>query len=315
MAKIIDKRKLKSFVEIIGELVKIEGNEWLVDDILETLEKSSSIEEIAKHAVIQNINEYCIEEKINKQATEFYDSFPIIEIKDQLISDYKKMEHERRRDDFEGFCLCMYQQVEAIVNYCFESVELKTKIKEDRNSSAFMEWDNITRREVRKSAQLLIPFLIMRSNPIKNETPYYCFSNKEDEDKYFDDYGYPIVEYIKYKEKWNFLSRCRAVLFYYYFKGELGYKSINDVYNIINELYTIRNKNHRGGKLTEYQQDNINRIQNDESKYYLKFYGFLYDYVSKVELNYNSTEFDYSPIKEITSTKSRFVLKKKNNTK
>ena len=62
-----------------------------------------------------------VEQKIEKQATEFYNSFPIQEIKDQLIQDYKKMEHERRRDDFENFCLCLYQQIENITNFLFQT--------------------------------------------------------------------------------------------------------------------------------------------------------------------------------------------------
>lgn len=102
-----DKEKLKKLVQIIGDLLKVEGNEWLIDEILKTIGETSPVEEIAKHSVIQNIHEYCIEQKIDKQAQDFYNSFPIQEIKVQLMLDYKKMEHERRRDDFEKFCLCL----------------------------------------------------------------------------------------------------------------------------------------------------------------------------------------------------------------
>lgn len=116
-----DKDKLKKLVQIIGDLLKVEGNEWLIDEILKIIGETSPVEEIAKHSVIQNIHEYCVEQKIEKQATEFYNSFPINEIRDQLIQDYKKMEHERRRDDFENFCLCLYQQIENITNYLFET--------------------------------------------------------------------------------------------------------------------------------------------------------------------------------------------------
>ena len=131
-----DKDKLKKLVEIIGDLLKIEGNEWLIDEILKTIGENSPIEEIAKHSVIQNIHEYCVEQKIEKQANEFYQSFPIEEIKDQLIQDYKKMEHERRRDDFENFCLSMYQQIENITNYLFEKYILK-KWDSSKNNIAY----------------------------------------------------------------------------------------------------------------------------------------------------------------------------------
>jgi hypothetical protein len=85
-----DKVKLKKLVEIFGDLLTIEGNEWLVDEILKTIENTSPIEEIAKHPVIQNIHEYCVEQKIEKQAEEFYSNFPIEDIKPKLIHDYKK---------------------------------------------------------------------------------------------------------------------------------------------------------------------------------------------------------------------------------
>lgn len=116
-----DKDKLKKLVQFIGDLLKIEGNEWLIAEILKTIGEKSPVEEIAKHSVIQNINEHCIEHVIEKQAIGFYNSFPIQEIKDKLIQDYKKMEHERRRDDFENFCLCIYQQIENISNFLFET--------------------------------------------------------------------------------------------------------------------------------------------------------------------------------------------------
>ena len=118
--KLKDKEKLKRLVQIIGDLLKEEENEWLTDEILKVIGKATPVEEIAKHSLIQNIYEYCVEQKIDKQSKEFYDSFPLADIKDQLLLDYRKMEHERRRDDFENFCLCMYQQIENITNYLFE---------------------------------------------------------------------------------------------------------------------------------------------------------------------------------------------------
>ena len=46
-----DKDKLKKLVQIIGDLLKVEGNEWLMDEIMKTIGETSSVEEIAKHSV------------------------------------------------------------------------------------------------------------------------------------------------------------------------------------------------------------------------------------------------------------------------
>lgn len=144
-----DKEKLKKLVDIIGDLLKIEGNEWMIDDILKKIGDSTTIEEIAKHSVIQNIHEYCIEQKIEKQAAEFYASFPIDNITDQLIEDYKKMEHERRRDDFNSFCLCMYQQIENIINYLYESHIIKDwKSQENIIAYTFPDGKSLTAKDL-----------------------------------------------------------------------------------------------------------------------------------------------------------------------
>jgi len=95
----------------------VEGNEWDIGGLLKKIEETSPVKEIAKHSLVQNIYEYCIENIIDKQAEEFYSDF---KIKEKLIEDYKNMEHERRRDDFERFCLSMYQQIELIMNKPFK---------------------------------------------------------------------------------------------------------------------------------------------------------------------------------------------------
>ena len=62
-----DKEKLKKLVDIFAELLKIKGNEWLIDAVLEKIKKVSTLEEIAKHSVIKEIHEYCVEEIIKKE--------------------------------------------------------------------------------------------------------------------------------------------------------------------------------------------------------------------------------------------------------
>ena len=58
-----DNDKLKKLVQIIGDLLKVEGNEWLIDEILKIIGETSPVEEIANHSVIQNIHEYCVNEQ------------------------------------------------------------------------------------------------------------------------------------------------------------------------------------------------------------------------------------------------------------
>ena len=94
----------------------------------EELRKKLGLTSVANSAVIDDnrldqIYEYCIEKIIRKQAEEFYNDFPIAEIREQLQSDFIKMEMFRRKNNFDDFCLSLYQQIENMTNYvCDDSV-------------------------------------------------------------------------------------------------------------------------------------------------------------------------------------------------
>ena len=255
----MDKEKLKKLIQIIGDLIKIKGNEWLIDEILKTIGDTSPVEEIAKHTVIQNIHEYCIERKIEKQATEFYNSFPIQIIKDQLILDYKKMEHERRRDDFENFCLCLYQQIENITNYLFESEVIPIWNNEKLNIAIKSFYD-------RNQKQYILP----TNGGMSLEKLVFQNTNPIDE-----------------LSKWHANRKFRAILYFFYFGREVTKDDylFNSIYFTHEEIYQMRNKNHRGNLATDYQQKTLNKIKGNESKYYFKFYGFLQDFLTQIEYN------------------------------
>jgi hypothetical protein len=235
----MDKDKLKKLVQIFGDLIKIEGNEWLIDEMIKTISESKTVEEIAKNSIIQNIHEYCVEQKIEKQAKEFYANFPIPEIKLQLIQDYKKMEHERRRDDFENFSLCVFQQIENITNYLFDNFILKN-------------WET-------NKSEIVIRFPDGNSKTLSS----LIMGNTID---------------------WYANNKFKAVIFFYYFNETLKTTvPFNEIVEKFNEVYQMRNKNHRGSNPKDFQQKILDKIKGFESKYYFKFYGFLEDFVNKIE--------------------------------
>jgi len=270
-----DKDKLKKLVQIIGDLLKVEGNEWLIDEILKIIGETSPVEEIAKHSVIQNIHEYCVEQKIEKQATEFYNSFPIQEIKDQLIQDYKKMEHERRRDDFENFCLCMYQQIENITNFLFEK-NIESVWNAEKNKIAVKSFFDITQRK-------------------------YVLPNT----------GGTSLEQLVFQgtdtSKWYANRKFRAVLYFFYFKKNVTRDDyeFNSIYFTHEEIYQMRNQNHRGSNPTPYQQKTLDKIKGNESRFYFKFYGFLQDFVNQIESSYSTTSNSGNKNKKSSKTKTQ----------
>ncbi|MDX1651899.1 MAG: hypothetical protein R3277_05370 [Brumimicrobium sp.] len=270
-----DKEKLKKLVQIIGDLLKEEGNEWLIDEILQTIGEVSPVEEIAKHSLIQNIHEYCVEQKIDKQAKEFYHSFPLVEIKDQLILDYSKMEHERRRDDFENFCLCMYQQIENISNFLFDK-----KIESVWNSE-------------------------------KNQIAVKSFFDRTQRKYVLPSTGGTSLEQLVFQgtdtSKWYANRKFRAVLYFFYFKKNVTRDDyeFNSIYFTHEEIYQMRNQNHRGSTPTPYQQKTLNKIKGNESRYFFKFYGFLQDFVNQIESSYSITSNSGNKNKKSSKSKTQ----------
>ena len=75
--KMEDKEKYKNLVQIIGDLLKVKGNEWLIAEVLRVVGQNHPIDKIADHPLINEIYEHCIKEVIKKQANDFYSKFPI----------------------------------------------------------------------------------------------------------------------------------------------------------------------------------------------------------------------------------------------
>lgn len=239
------KENLKLLLKFIESVLEEEGNEWFHDKLLEMVAGTNSVQ---INPTLNQIKEYCIESKIKKQAEVFYENFPIIDIKDQLISDYKKMEKQRRMDRFEDFCLCMYQQFEGIIEFLFKN-KVEGYWGTDQNNICYknkINHKNITLRE-----------LIFRDKNVI----------------------------------WYANNKFKVVSYYFYFN-----KNIYNDYNInmlakdFDRLYQVRNKNHRGGEMKPYQKQLLDQVYENYSQYYHKFYGFLQDFISKVEASLNSSE-------------------------
>jgi hypothetical protein len=244
-----DKEKLKKLIDIFEELLKIKGNEWLIDAILEKIKSTSSLDEISKHSIIKDIHEHCIEEVIQKQANEFYSDFKLKEIKPKLVIDFVKMEHERRRDDFENFSLCTFQQIENITNYLFDNMILG-EWENEKNKIAIQYFDKNKNQQVKKTVNEIV------------------FGNAKD---------------------WFINVKFKALLYFLYFNKTIKAQiQFNQLVDSFNEIYQIRNLNHRGSSPTTHQEETLKKIYGNESKYYLKFYGFLEDFVKTINKNLKS---------------------------
>lgn len=212
---IVSKQDQKKLVKILQELMEFDGNKDLVDEVLNAVNIVSPQDELSKQSVIYRINEHCIEDVSRKQAEEFYADFPIEEIKEQLISDFVQMEHQRRRDDFENFCLCMYQQIEGVVKYY-----------KHLNEKQWVEFNSIKVVDDESDKISLLDMI----QPLSDEGRYY--SNLKS-----DQFKSRIVLYVLISNK-----------------SEYTPSAFKEIWWPLYDIYKIRNLNHRGGWMSDRQR-------------------------------------------------------------
>ena len=180
---------------------------------------------------INDIYEYCIEDIIKKQATEFYADFPLQTIKDRLIGDYIRMESFRRKDNFEDFCLSLYQQIECMTNKLCENKDLSDiteimwghpaylKIEKGKDTSIYNRGGDYT------IASLLFP----GNNKQSGNTNAFVKSRISLQTQYAMDKIRTIVYFLGYKAMMK--------------SGD--YDSFVEITSLLNDIYQCRNMNHR----------------------------------------------------------------------
>jgi hypothetical protein len=212
---------------------------------------------------INEIYELCIEQIMRKQGEEFYADFPIESLRPQLIEDYNRMEHFRRKDDFYDFCLAMYQQIENITNHICADPTVEKVASKMWAYPAYINYANPTledRTGTYLVAQLLFPW---ESNGIPN---------------YLNKTGKALSEQ-------SAVDKMRNVVYFIGYKTEMknsDYKNFKEICGLLNELYQCRNHVHRPAG----QSKILEKIDPVKSFYYSKFHGLLSQYVEFIKNGY-----------------------------
>jgi len=263
MAK-YSKESLEKLLKLIDDICKDEKYLWFKNDLQKKYSPTLS-NKFDNNESISKIYEYCIKEIISKQANKFYEDFKLDEIKPKLIEDFIRMEHFRRDDNFEDFCLAMFQQIENIVTYTFNSYDVLQKLKNNSNEYLISTYNKDLKKFIRSSYGITLGKFIFQKYKI-NET------------------------FNIHTQTWYFMNKLRSILYYYYFNCQIEFNStkFEEVYQSANELYQVRNLNHRGGEKSEYQQKIYDEIIPQHNKYYFKFLGFLEDFVTTTNKNLSS---------------------------
>ena len=243
-------KKLLDFLE--NRILSNHNNQWFAKELYKILAPTSD-------ARISDIHEQCIESILKEQATEFYKDFVIEDIRPQLIADFIKMEHWRRRNNIQEFGLAIFQQIECITNRLSQDDTLCEVFRTMMDALCYVDSFNpmlINRNE--KSSYTIGQLLFMHDAPTKSK------------------------EILP--QQWTF-DKFKAINYFVCHKACLTNFQFNQFVeenNIFGEIYALRNLNHRGNELTDKERERLQKIEENPSRTFLTFISFLSWFIDSV---------------------------------
>lgn len=243
-------KKLLDFLE--NRILSNHNNQWFAKELYKILAPTSD-------ARISDIHEQCIESILKEQATEFYKDFVIEDIRPQLIADFIKMEHWRRRNNIQEFGLAIFQQIECITNRLSQDDTLCEVFRIMMDALCYVDSFNpmvVNRYE--KSSYTIGQLLFMHDAPTKSK------------------------EILP--QQWTF-DKFKAINYFVCHKACLTNFQFNQFVeenNIFGEIYALRNLNHRGNELTDKERERLQKIEENPSRTFLTFISFLSWFIDSV---------------------------------
>ena len=255
-------RKLLNFLK--NEIIHKSENRWFSEELYNIISPISE-------AKISEIHEQCIEDILKKQAKEFYKDFVLSDIRDQLESDFVKMEHWRRRNNIQEFCMALYQQIEAITNYIGREPEFNFIWRNIRGAGYFVDVKDNKNRDIQKRYYI-------DGKSIKQGVIY-----KEE-------------NYEKELNELGAMDKFKAILFLIVYKTHVDCNNVsffNKDFSQGLDIYTMRNLNHRGNIFDNTKSERKDYILNNPTfamcsllGYYARFvYGINNGHHISEELN------------------------------
>lgn len=243
-------KKLLNFLQ--NRILSNYDNQWFAKELYKILAPASD-------ARISDIHEQCIESILKEQATEFYKDFVIEDIRPQLIADFIKMEHWRRRNNIQEFGLAIFQQIECITNRLSQDDTLCEVFRTMMDALCYVDSFNpmvVNRNE--KSSYTIGQLLFMHDAPTKSK------------------------EILP--QQWTF-DKFKAINYFVCHKACLTNFQFNQFVeenNIFGEIYALRNLNHRGNELTDKERERLQKIEENPSRTFLTFISFLSWFIDSV---------------------------------
>lgn len=263
-------KKLLNFLQ--SRILSNSANQWFAKDLYRILAPISD-------ARISDIHEQCIESILHEQASEFYKDFVIEALRPQLISDFVKMEHWRRRNNIGEFGLAAYQQIECIINWLSRDNALSEVCHTMMNAICYVDSQAPTVANRNENSTYTIARLL--------------FISPED---------ILVKSQRILSEQWTF-DKFKAINYFVCHKACLTNSQYNQFItenNLFGEIYALRNLNHRGNNLTDKEKERLKNIEDNTSRTFLRITSFLCWFIDQINqgfplsnelINYAKTDF------------------------
>ena len=223
---------------------------------------------------IAEIYEYCIRHILKEQAESLYDGFPLTDIKEELISDYVKMERAHRDNNIDDFGIRLYRQIENIV---------RTLANDDTLARIV-------------SSMMNVPYLVVGYNNPQVQRRQNLTKDMQPVNTIADFVLIPSKRSTKEDRKGKALSNqyatdmARLIIYFVCFGGMMQrgimfeqWKRQTEAYS---DIYSIRNRVHGGGECSTYDIQRYNIIKASATQSYFRLMSFLVFLVDGVKTGF-----------------------------
>lgn len=212
---------------------------------------------------ISEIYEYCIRQMIKEQAESLYKDFPLTGIKDELVSDYIKMERAHRDNNIDDFGIRLYRQIENIVRTLSKDETLSDVVSSMMDVPYAVSGYNNPQVQNR-------PELDRNNRPVKTIAEFVLI---------------PSNRATKAERKGKALSEqyatdmARFIIYFVCFGGMMQngisfeqWKRQTEAYS---DIYSIRNRVHGGGECSAHDIQRYEAMKASATQSYFRLMSFL----------------------------------------
>ncbi len=262
-----DKKQLESLLSFVESIYDNPANKEFINGIRRLVKNDP--DNGLNDPRIEEIYEMCIRRILREQAESAYEGFPLIEIKEDLISDYIKMERAHRENDIDEFGIRLYRQIESISRYLSKDEAISRVVSQMTDVPYLVESRNGKpsvghRQKEYRSGDAVKPIfdivLIGKSKTEKKNLPL--------------------------REQYA-IDMLRLIIYYVCFGGMLQSGVLYDTWKtqtgICSDIYSVRNRVHGGNDCTEHDRMVYERMSNSKSQSFHRMLSFLFFFIDGIK--------------------------------